>query len=171
MGAPSALTISLILILTSFPQTKDFKKDLVAQVNPPKYEKCEDMSNLTYLNDASVLYNLKQRYYHKLIYVSQDEVGSCSVQVLHVFTFPFQPLYVIDSLESYQDFKANEFKLTAEELELILKIALQISKLPSVYCSILSVIFLNSRSRVYMYDTDDDHIMYIYVGRKTYYSI
>lgn len=28
------------------------------------------MSNLTYLNDASVLHNLKQRYYHKLIYVS-----------------------------------------------------------------------------------------------------
>ncbi|XP_063624538.1 myosin heavy chain, muscle isoform X42 [Cydia splendana] len=49
-------------------ETKDFKKDLVGQVNPPKYEKCEDMSNLTYLNDASVLYNLKQRYYHKLIY-------------------------------------------------------------------------------------------------------
>lgn len=51
-------------------KTKDFKKDLVTQVNPPKYEKAEDMSNLTYLNDASVLHNLKQRYYHKLIYVS-----------------------------------------------------------------------------------------------------
>lgn len=51
-------------------QVKDFKKDQVGQVNPPKYEKAEDMSNLTYLNDASVLYNLKQRYYHKLIYVS-----------------------------------------------------------------------------------------------------
>ncbi|KAK3930628.1 Myosin heavy chain, muscle, partial [Frankliniella fusca] len=47
---------------------KTFKKEQVGQVNPPKYEKCEDMSNLTYLNDASVLYNLKQRYYHKLIY-------------------------------------------------------------------------------------------------------
>lgn len=55
-----------------FLQTKDFKKDLVGQVNPPKYEKAEDMSNLTYLNDASVLYNLKQRYYHKLIYVSVE---------------------------------------------------------------------------------------------------
>lgn len=49
-------------------ETKDFKKEQVGQVNPPKYEKCEDMSNLTYLNDASVLYNLKARYYHKLIY-------------------------------------------------------------------------------------------------------
>ncbi|CAG9798367.1 unnamed protein product [Chironomus riparius] len=49
-------------------ETKDFKKDFVTQVNPPKYEKCEDMSNLTYLNDASVLHNLRQRYLNKLIY-------------------------------------------------------------------------------------------------------
>lgn len=54
----------------STEQCKDFKKDFVGQVNPPKYEKCEDMSNLTYLNDASVLHNLRQRYLHKLIYVS-----------------------------------------------------------------------------------------------------
>ncbi|XP_070153025.1 myosin heavy chain, muscle isoform X6 [Polyergus mexicanus] len=49
-------------------ETKDFKKDQLQQVNPPKYEKAEDMSNLTYLNDASVLHNLKQRYYAQLIY-------------------------------------------------------------------------------------------------------
>ncbi|KAL0119516.1 hypothetical protein PUN28_007766 [Cardiocondyla obscurior] len=49
-------------------ETRDYKKDQLQQVNPPKYEKCEDMSNLTYLNDASVLHNLKQRYYAKLIY-------------------------------------------------------------------------------------------------------
>lgn len=54
-------------------QTRDLKKDLLSQVNPPKYEKAEDMSNLTYLNDASVLHNLRQRYYHKLIYVSVTE--------------------------------------------------------------------------------------------------
>ncbi|CAL4123247.1 unnamed protein product, partial [Meganyctiphanes norvegica] len=41
---------------------KDFKADAVKQVNPPKYEKAEDMSNLTFLNDPSVYYNLKTRY-------------------------------------------------------------------------------------------------------------
>lgn len=75
-------------------QTKDFKKDQVGQVNPPKFEKCEDMSNLTYLNDASVLYNLKQRYYHKLIYVSpgysnfliwNSNNNGCYVDELHFF--------------------------------------------------------------------------------------
>ncbi|UMM12122.1 hypothetical protein L5515_001062 [Caenorhabditis briggsae] len=36
--------------------------------NPPKYEKCEDMSMLTCLNEASVLHNLKQRYFSNLYY-------------------------------------------------------------------------------------------------------
>ncbi|XP_065164956.1 myosin heavy chain, muscle isoform X3 [Atheta coriaria] len=58
----------LVTVGISAGEEKNFKKELVTQVNPPKYEKAEDMSNLTYLNDASVLHNLKQRYYHKLIY-------------------------------------------------------------------------------------------------------
>ena len=48
---------------------KVFKRDQIQQVNPPKFEKCEDMSNLTYLNEASVLHNLRSRYQAKLIYV------------------------------------------------------------------------------------------------------
>lgn len=51
-------------------QTKQFRKEQLAQVNPPKYEKTEDMADLTFLNEASVLHNLKQRYYSNLIYVS-----------------------------------------------------------------------------------------------------
>ena len=47
---------------------KVFKKEQIQQVNPPKFEKCEDMSNLTYLNEASVLHNLRSRYQAKLIY-------------------------------------------------------------------------------------------------------
>jgi len=44
------------------------KKEECDQMNPPKYEKCVDMANLTYLNEASVLYNLKARYVAGLIY-------------------------------------------------------------------------------------------------------
>uniref|UniRef100_A0A1B0CWW7 Myosin class i heavy chain n=1 Tax=Lutzomyia longipalpis TaxID=7200 RepID=A0A1B0CWW7_LUTLO len=44
------------------------EKEQLSQVNPPKFEKVEDMADLTYLNEASVLHNLKQRYYYKLIY-------------------------------------------------------------------------------------------------------
>ena len=38
------------------------------QVNPPKFEMCEDMANLTSLNGASVFHNLKVRFQAKLIY-------------------------------------------------------------------------------------------------------
>ena len=40
----------------------------VGRVNPPKFEKCEDMVNLTFLNDASVFWNLKTRYQTRMIH-------------------------------------------------------------------------------------------------------
>merc|ERR1711863_169530 len=49
-------------------EKKTFKSAEIGQVNPPKFEKCEDMANLTFLNDASVFWNLKVRYVAKLIY-------------------------------------------------------------------------------------------------------
>merc|ERR1719195_1033623 len=49
-------------------EKKTFKSAEVGQVNPPKFEKCEDMANLTFLNDASVYWNLKTRFQAKLIY-------------------------------------------------------------------------------------------------------
>jgi myosin heavy chain 6/7 len=49
-------------------EPKVFKADQCHQINPPKLEKCDDVSNMTYLNDASVLWNLKSRYVAKLIY-------------------------------------------------------------------------------------------------------
>merc|ERR1719195_57455 len=49
-------------------EKKTFKSSEIGQVNPPKFEKCEDMANLTYLNDASVFHNLEVRFQAKLIY-------------------------------------------------------------------------------------------------------
>merc|ERR1719410_2318508 len=49
-------------------EKKVFKSSEIGQVNPPKFEKCEDMANLTFLNDASVFHNLKVRFQAKLIY-------------------------------------------------------------------------------------------------------
>lgn len=46
-------------------------KDDIQKMNPPKFTKVEDMAELTCLNEASVLHNLKDRYYSGLIYVSQ----------------------------------------------------------------------------------------------------
>lgn len=47
-------------------------KDDIQKMNPPKFNKVEDMAELTCLNEASVLHNLKDRYYSGLIYVSQS---------------------------------------------------------------------------------------------------
>ena len=51
-------------------EKKTFKSDQISLMNPPKFEKCENMADLTYLNEASVLWNLKARYQANLIYVS-----------------------------------------------------------------------------------------------------
>lgn len=40
------------------------------KMNPPKFDKVEDMADLTYLNEASVIHNLRLRYHSNLIYVS-----------------------------------------------------------------------------------------------------
>ena len=47
-----------------------FHRDDCQKMNPPKFAKVEDMAELTCLNEASVLHNLKDRYYSGLIYVS-----------------------------------------------------------------------------------------------------
>merc|ERR1712018_834546 len=49
-------------------EKKVFKSEEVGQVNPPKFEKIEDMADLTYLNVASVFHNLEVRFKAKLIY-------------------------------------------------------------------------------------------------------
>ncbi|XP_073982547.1 myosin heavy chain isoform X11 [Rhodnius prolixus] len=92
------------IVTVSLPngETKDFKKDLVGQVNPPKFEKCEDMSNLTYLNDASVLYNLKQRYYFKLIYTYS---GLFCVAINPYKRFP---VYTMRCAKLYRGKRRNE---------------------------------------------------------------
>ena len=44
---------------------KNNKKVVVEEhqkVNPPRFDKEEDMANLTWLNEASVLHNLTERY-------------------------------------------------------------------------------------------------------------
>merc|ERR1711974_154329 len=48
--------------------SKVFAKDQVQQVNPPKFDCSDDMSGLTYLGDACVLWNSVVRYKNELIY-------------------------------------------------------------------------------------------------------
>lgn len=92
------------LVEVSLPggEVKNFKKDLVQQVNPPKYEKSEDMSNLTYLNDASVLHNLKQRYYTKLIYTYSG------LFCVAINPYKRYPIYTNRVIQIYKGRRRNE---------------------------------------------------------------
>ena len=46
------------------------KEDQVFPMNPPKFDKIEDMAMMTHLHEPAVLYNLKERYAAWMIYVS-----------------------------------------------------------------------------------------------------
>ncbi|XP_062409619.1 myosin heavy chain, fast skeletal muscle-like [Sardina pilchardus] len=49
-------------------EERTVKEDEVFPMNPPKFDKIEDMAMMTHLNEASVLYNLKERYAAWMIY-------------------------------------------------------------------------------------------------------
>ncbi|XP_062706916.1 myosin heavy chain, muscle isoform X7 [Aedes albopictus] len=102
LGEIKATKGELVTVGLPGGETKDFKKDLVSQVNPPKYEKCEDMSNLTYLNDASVLHNLRERYRAKLIYTYSG--------LFCVVINPYKrwPLYTLRVAKMYRGKRRNE---------------------------------------------------------------
>lgn len=62
-------------------------RDDIQKMNPPKFDKVEDMAELTCLNEASVLHNIKDRYYSGLIYVStQIYCLSCLLAYVMIFT-------------------------------------------------------------------------------------
>ncbi|KAG9333853.1 hypothetical protein JZ751_010003, partial [Albula glossodonta] len=44
------------------------KEDDIHPMNPPKFDKIEDMAMMTHLNEPAVLYNLKERYAAWMIY-------------------------------------------------------------------------------------------------------
>lgn len=69
-------------------QNRTVKKDDIQQMNPPKFEKIEDMANMTYLNEASVLHNLRSRYYLGMIYVSHSSLWNTTTRALKQFYRP-----------------------------------------------------------------------------------
>ena len=87
---------------SSSGEIKEYKQEVVTQVNPPKYDCCEDMSNLTYLNDASVLFNLEQRYVERLIYTYS---GLFCIAVNPYKRFP---IYTMRTVGVYRGKRRNE---------------------------------------------------------------
>ncbi|XP_048476248.1 myosin-10-like [Rhincodon typus] len=71
-------------------------------MNPPKFAKVEDMAELTCLNEASVLHNLKDRYYSGLIYTYSG--------LFCVVINPYKnlPIYTEQIVEMYRGKKRHE---------------------------------------------------------------
>ncbi|XP_024223619.1 myosin heavy chain, non-muscle isoform X2 [Bombus impatiens] len=77
-------------------------KDDIQKMNPPKFDKVEDMAELTCLNEASVLHNLKDRYYSGLIYTYSG--------LFCVVVNPYKrlPIYTEKIMERYKGIKRHE---------------------------------------------------------------
>ncbi|RXN10429.1 heavy polypeptide skeletal muscle [Labeo rohita] len=56
------------VIVNDTKEERVAKEDDVHPMNPPKFDKIEDMAMMTHLNEPSVLYNLKERYAAWMIY-------------------------------------------------------------------------------------------------------
>nr|XP_054501143.1 myosin-1B-like isoform X4 [Agelaius phoeniceus] len=57
-----------VTVKTEAGETLTVKEDQVFSMNPPKYDKIEDMAMMTHLHEPAVLYNLKERYAAWMIY-------------------------------------------------------------------------------------------------------
>ncbi|XP_061174920.1 myosin heavy chain, non-muscle-like isoform X2 [Saccostrea echinata] len=77
-------------------------KEEIQKMNPPKYTKVEDMAELVCLNDASVLHNIKDRYYSDLIYTYSG--------LFCVVVNPYKrlPIYTDKVVELYKGKKRHE---------------------------------------------------------------
>uniref|UniRef100_A0A3B4WTX9 Myosin-11-like n=1 Tax=Seriola lalandi dorsalis TaxID=1841481 RepID=A0A3B4WTX9_SERLL len=77
-------------------------KDDIQKMNPPKFSKVEDMAALTFLNEASVLHNLRERYFSSLIYTYSGLF--CVV----VNPYKMLPIYSEKIIEMYKGKKRHE---------------------------------------------------------------
>ncbi|XP_009883596.1 PREDICTED: myosin-3 [Charadrius vociferus] len=57
-----------VTVKTEGGETLTVKDDQIFSMNPPKYDKIEDMAMMTHLHEPAVLYNLKERYAAWMIY-------------------------------------------------------------------------------------------------------
>uniref|UniRef100_A0A8C5C0P9 Uncharacterized protein n=1 Tax=Gadus morhua TaxID=8049 RepID=A0A8C5C0P9_GADMO len=91
-----------VLVELSNGQKLEVNKEDVQKMNPPKFNKVEDMAALTFLNEASVLHNLKERYYSSLIYTYSGLF--CVV----VNPYKMLPIYSEKVVEMYKGKKRHE---------------------------------------------------------------
>ncbi|XP_036929311.1 myosin-10 isoform X1 [Acanthopagrus latus] len=88
--------------LTDSQRRITLSREEVQRMNPPRFSKVEDMADLTCLNEASVLHNLRERYYSGLIYTYSG--------LFCVVVNPYKnlPIYTESIVEMYRGKKRHE---------------------------------------------------------------
>ncbi|KAG5272495.1 hypothetical protein AALO_G00166160 [Alosa alosa] len=83
-------------------EERTVKEDEVFPMNPPKFDKIEDMAMMTHLNEASVLYNLKERYAAWMIYTYSG------LFCVTVNPYKWLPVYDAEVVTAYRGKKRME---------------------------------------------------------------
>ncbi|XP_029363577.1 myosin-16-like [Echeneis naucrates] len=91
-----------VTIKTIKNTTVTVKKDDIQQMNPPKFYQASDMSNLTFLNEASVMENLRSRYVNMRIYTYSG------LFCVTINPYKWLPIYGAKVAQIYKGKKRNE---------------------------------------------------------------
>ncbi|XP_044837247.1 myosin-1B isoform X2 [Mauremys mutica] len=83
-------------------ETLTVKEDQVFSMNPPKYDKIEDMAMMTHLHEPGVLYNLKERYAAWMIYTYSG------LFCVTVNPYKWLPVYNPEVVTAYRGKKRQE---------------------------------------------------------------
>ncbi|GAA6226014.1 myosin-16-like [Lates japonicus] len=91
-----------VTIKTSKNTTVTVRKDDVQQMNPPKFYQASDMADLTFLNEASVMENLRSRYVSMRIYTYSG------LFCVTINPYKWLPIYGAKVAQIYKGKKRNE---------------------------------------------------------------
>ncbi|XP_054565808.1 myosin-4 isoform X4 [Eptesicus fuscus] len=91
-----------VTVKTEGGTTVTVKDDQVFSMNPPKYDKIEDMAMMTHLHEPAVLYNLKERYAAWMIYTYSG------LFCVTVNPYKWLPVYNPEVVSAYRGKKRQE---------------------------------------------------------------
>ncbi|XP_063148805.1 myosin-1B [Candoia aspera] len=91
-----------VTVKTENGESVTVKEDQIFSMNPPKYDKIEDMAMMTHLHEPAVLYNLKERYAAWMIYTYSG------LFCVTVNPYKWLPVYNPEVVAAYRGKKRQE---------------------------------------------------------------
>uniref|UniRef100_A0A452G910 Myosin-2 n=1 Tax=Capra hircus TaxID=9925 RepID=A0A452G910_CAPHI len=91
-----------VTVKTEGGATLTVKEDQVFPMNPPKFDKIEDMAMMTHLHEPAVLYNLKERYAAWMIYTYSG------LFCVTINPYKWLPVYNAEVVAAYRGKKRQE---------------------------------------------------------------